>query len=120
MTANKRVLVLLGCGLGLAALVAGALVVVLRDPKLIVSTIVVLLVIFAFRGGGTSRPSQRPPGSPDQARRAVRRLTSETADSVFKAYEAGEISVEQRDELLKHIYHTPEGPRPGAGPGRPM
>lgn len=117
MADNKKTLLVLGCGLVLFVVAALGIKWALEHPQLIVGAIFIALVFFGLRGGSSA--VQRPaPGDPEQAKRAMRRITSQSADEVIKAYEAGELTTEQRDELLAHTYRSPSGGPGGPGPGR--
>ena len=117
MSGRSRTYLLVGCLVLLALVVAGVGVWLVHHPELIVGVAVLLLFVAAFRGGTSATTGPGVPADPEQEKRTARRLASRSADSIIEAYEAGEISLERRDELLKHIYHAPtDGPaRPGPG-----
>jgi len=92
------------------------------DPVLVIAGLVILWVLQS--GSNSSKPAGPAGGAggPDEERRALARLQTKHADELISEHQAGRISVERRNEQLRHILNSPppdsKGPV-GQGPRRP-
>ncbi len=107
----------------LAAVLIFSLLGIHLDPLLVIAGLVILWVL---QSGSNSAKPAGPTGraaGPDEERRALARLQTKHADELISEHQAGRISVERRNEQLRHILNGPppdsKGPG-GPGPRRPQ
>ncbi len=105
---------------GLLGLVVLALVGnwAIYNPGPFATGCVILVLAWVFLSGGSSSAPQ-PAADPESSRRKMRELRSKAADEINAAFERGEITKQERDDLLEHTFHAPTGRPPGSAGRRP-